>query len=520
MVDQCRVGEFRIAAAFAILVASLPGVARGQGTVFRYAEDKAPSTLNPLFAMSLTDVRLNELMFDGLYTLDHYLKATPALAKSCTAGTARCEDGPAKVVTVTLKDAKWDDGKPVTTADVEFSIKALRDPKTGSPNASKAACIDKVEVQGPKDMRITFASEQLDPPSCLMFKVLPNHKFGGTLPVPRANEFRIKPVGSGAYKLAKWEGTTLDMERTSDQAGLKVMQARFIPDKKVQLDFLQYDALEAIVKILPNHRTIIEGLGSKVELVPYASQSWWYIGVNHKNTHLANRSVREAIVHALDRDDLRKSFLGEGATISGPFAPRSPYYNDEVEPYPYDLSATERLMKEAGYKRNGKGPYVHGGKVVKLRLAISKDMAEYKDVCLTMQNKLKQAGFEVDLEWIEQAAWAEKIVQKKDFDLTLGVWAFEDSAGIDSLFHSSGADNYFNYSSQAMDSLIDESRKTQNPELFNGIYKEIHKVSHKELPYLFLWSVNSYAAITSKVTGVDIHPYYFFTWIREWKWRS
>lgn len=515
-----RIDGAALAAAIVLAIAQVPSSARAEEAVFRYAEDKAPSTLNPVFAHSMVDVRLEELMFDGLFTYDTHLKPKPALAAKCvSANNANC-DRPSNFANITLRQAAWHDGKPVTSADVEFTVKVLQDPKTASSDAASVSCIDKLEVKSPTELKFTFKRDQPDPGQCLMFKILPKHKFPPTLPVPRAHEFRIRPVGSGAYKLSRWEGTMLEMTQADPTSSLKTLQARFIPDKKVQLDFLQYDALEAIVKILPNHRSVIEGMGSKVELLPYASQSWWYLGVNHKNPHLAKKAVRQALMRAIDREDLRKTFLGEGFTISGPFAPVSPYYNDAVLPYPFDLAEAARTMEQAGYKRGAKGPFAAGNQKVALRLAVNKDWAQYKDVCLTLQNKLKQAGFDIELDWVEPAAWNEKIVQKRDFDLTIGIWTFDDSSDVYPIFHSKGVDNYFGYSNQAMDAMLDESRRTTDPELFRSIYREVHRMSHDDLPSIFLWSVNSYAAVSSKVSGVDVHPFRFFTWIRSWKWKG
>jgi peptide/nickel transport system substrate-binding protein len=507
-------------AGIAMAIAVVPGSVRAEEATFRYAEDKPPSTLNPMFAHSMVDVRLEELMFDGLFTYDSHLKPKLALAAKCiSANDASC-DRPSSFANVTLRQAMWHDGKQVTSADVEFTVKALQDPKTGASEAASVSCIDKVEVKSPTEMKLSFKREQPDPGQCLMFKILPKHKFPATLPVPRAHEFRIRPVGSGAYKLSRWEGTMLELSHADPSAQLKVLQARFIPDKKVQLDFLQYDALEAIVKILPNHRSVIEGMGSKVELLPYASQSWWYLGVNHKNPHLAKRSVREALARAIDREDLRKTFLGEGYTISGPFAPVSPYYNDAVLPYGYDLAQSAKIMQQEKYARGAKGPFAVGNNKVQLRLAVNKDWAQYKDVCLTLQNKLKQAGFDVELDWVEAASWKEKIIDKRDFDLTIGIWSFDDSSDVYPIFHSKGSDNYFGYSNPAMDAMLDESRKTLDPELFRSIYREVHRMAHDDQPSIFLWSVNSYAAISSKVSGVDVHPFRFFTWVRAWKWKG
>ena len=48
----------------------------------------------------------------------------------------------------------------------------------------------------------------------------------------------------------------------------------------------------------------------------------------------------------------------------------------------------------------------------------------------------------------------------------------------------------------------------------------MHEHAHNDLPYIFLWSVSRYTAVSSEITGVDIHPFRYFTWIEDWKWQE
>ena len=34
---------------------------------------------------------------------------------------------------------------------------------------------------------------------------------------------------------------------------------------------------------------------------------------------------------------------------------------------------------------------------------------------------------------------------------------------------------------------------------------------------LFLWTLDSYSAMSSNVKNVMIHPFYFFTWAQQWR---
>lgn len=496
------------------LVAALPFLLGARpGDPFRYAEDRPPSTLNPAFASTMVDTRLEELLFESLFTYDRFLNPVPSLAASWQVNPSRT------VVTVFLREALWHDGKPVTASDVAFTIAALQDRRSRSTARVLVKEIKSVSVQGPTQIELRLKRPLAQPERALMFKILPRHLLRKS-PLKRRDRFRVRPVGSGPYRFVDWEGTTLDLEAHHHmQVGLPKMQARFIPDKKVQLDFLQYDGLEAVVRILPRHRPVIEGMAGKIDLLPYESLSWWYLGINHTRPHTKKRAVRKALAYALDRDEIRAAHLGDGQTISGPFAPRSPFYNDSVKPYPVDPKRVTSLMTSAGY-RKPRDYWVRGGQRVRLRLAVPKDWKPYEGVTLDIQTRLRRAGFDVSIAQYDSATFAEKVREKRRFDLTIGAWSFDEASSVYGLFHSRGRHNYFGYRSKRMDELLEQSQETRDPELFRAIYHRVHEHAHKDLPYLFLWSVHSYTAISTEVTGVDIHPFRYFTWVKGWSWKT
>ena len=62
------------------------GVAAGP---LRYAEDRAPAVINPIFATSMSEARIDELVFEGLFTDDHELRSRPDLAETWTLAADR-----------------------------------------------------------------------------------------------------------------------------------------------------------------------------------------------------------------------------------------------------------------------------------------------------------------------------------------------------------------------------------------------------------------------------------------------
>ena len=75
-----------------------------------------------------------------------------------------------------------------------------------------------------------------------------------------------------------------------------------------------------------------------------------YLGFNPEaNPQLKDLKVRQALYHALNRDQLVQTQLPEGASVATQFMPDTVSgYNTSIEPYAYDPEEAKRLLAEAG----------------------------------------------------------------------------------------------------------------------------------------------------------------------------
>ena len=116
----------------ALLFATLAlGAVVGTGSSLSYNEEVLPSTLNPLYASSMSDHRSQELVFDRLYFHD---AINNDLKSRVVQKFEMVDDGRGVKLTL-VPGIKWHDGKPLTAKDVCFTVDAMLDPKTASPVA-------------------------------------------------------------------------------------------------------------------------------------------------------------------------------------------------------------------------------------------------------------------------------------------------------------------------------------------------------------------------------------------------
>ena len=96
-----------------ILLLGLLASAPAWGQALRYAEDKSPGIVNPVYTTSMSEARLNELLFEGLYIDNTELMSVPALAEASELSDDKTQ------MTIRLRyDVRWHDGVPFTAKNV------------------------------------------------------------------------------------------------------------------------------------------------------------------------------------------------------------------------------------------------------------------------------------------------------------------------------------------------------------------------------------------------------------------
>lgn len=480
---------------------------------FRYAEDQAPAIVNPLFGSTMAEARVNELLFDGLYTDNQDLATTPALASTAELSPDKTE------MTLSLRDdVVWQDGKPFTAADVVFTIQAMQDKGTASTEAGRVAFIKAVTAVDEHTVKLKFARPESRPEDKLLFKILPAHGFSGGTAVKRTDAFRNKPVGTGPWKLVKYnEDNSISFAQNGDyrgNVGISEITMREVSDKNYQAKLLLYESLEGLVRVLPRDLALLQN-NRKVELYPYQTNSWWYVGFNLTRAPWDDANVRKGLSALVNVEGLLAP-VGTGDLLSGPFVKSSPYYNHEVSPTEHDPSAAERYFGAAGYTK-GTGGWTKAGKPLTVKVAAHQSLESAQEVAINLQSQLQNAGLTVTLEFLDDAAWKSRVWKDRDFDLILSQWTFDRNEDIRDQFYSGGARNFTSYKNKDVDALLDRARDATDPYARKAALREVHKRVHDDAPMLFLWTLDSYAALSVKVKNVVVHPFYFFTFAPGWQ---
>lgn len=478
----------------------------------RYAEDQAPAIVNPLFTTTMSEARLNELLFEGLFTDDMELSTVPALAERFE----QSADGRSMDIWL-RKNVKFHDNHPLTAEDVVFTIAAMQSEQTLSTEAGRVEWIQRVELVESHRVRLHFAEPQLRPQDRLFFKILPAHRFRSTT-VKRTDPFRANPIGTGPYRLDRYNEdgsiSLLRHEGYREPLGIEEMSMREVSDKKYQVGLLIYQSLEALVRVLPRDIALLENERS-VELYPYQTNSWWYLGFNMERAPFDELGVRQAIAQLVDVPALLAP-VGTGDLLSGPFVPSSPYYNHEVSRWESDPEAAAAQLEGLGFRRGDNG-WERGGEPLTLTIRAHKTVDSSQEVVIALQSQLRAAGIQASIDFLDEASWKSGIWRDRNFDLIVSQWSFDRNEDVREQLHSRGGRNFTGYSSPEADALLETARTTRDPQEKKQALRDLHRLVRDDAPMVFLWTLDSYSAMRSSVRDVVIHPFYYFTWAADWR---
>ncbi|MGY1917026.1 ABC transporter substrate-binding protein [Blastococcus sp. SYSU DS0973] len=170
---------------------------------------------------------------------------------------------------------------------------------------------------------------------------------------PGAYGSDFEPIGAGPYEVESFQSNVVtNMARYEDYwGGTEGRPARFehhyVTDGQARLNAVRSG--EANLALLDaNQIPVAEGAGLEIQVNPQLSL--WNIYTNLSGPDIGDVRVRQAIMHAIDRQALVEALtFGTGTPSQQLFPEGHPVWIEELdEAYPYDPERARELLAEAG----------------------------------------------------------------------------------------------------------------------------------------------------------------------------
>ena len=476
-----------------------------QGGSLRQAVTGSFDSVNPFIVKGQSAYGVRTYIFESLLgrNWDEPFSLYGLLAGSIDVSDDR------NTMTFTLRpEAKFSDGRPVTAADVKFSIETLRD--KGRPNFKNSySKISKIET--PDDRTIVLSQEAGDRELPLIVGVMPiipkhywqNRKFEDTTldPIVGSGPYTIGEVKPGeaiVYRKNKeWWGKDLainkglwnfdevrfDYYRDSNSAFEAFKKG--LSDVRIETDSVRWSTAYDFPAVAEKN-VLVEKIAQRS---PAPASG---LAFNTRRKVFEDRKVREALLHAFDFEWANANLFSNlfqrtygyysGSELSSKGIPASdserallgdatakldPAVLDGTYALPVsDGSGRDRkqlhkavsLLAESGWSLKGTGLVNAAGEPFTFTLAIQNK--DQEKIALHFQRTLKQIGIDMEVRIVDSAQFS-RMLQTYDYDMIPVSWFNSLSPGNEQKFYfgssgktAEGTRNYPGIADPAVDTAI------------------------------------------------------------------
>jgi peptide/nickel transport system substrate-binding protein len=475
--------------------------------------------LNPLLDWNNpSDRDVDGLVFSGLIKFDSRGLPQPDLAESWGA----TPDG--TVYNFTLRsNAVWQDGTPVTSDDVIFTIDLIKS-SSFFPQDIKDLW-NQITIARLDDHNLKFTLPEPFAPflDYLTFGILPKHILTSTPAGQLASaKFNISPVGSGPYKFDHFvvEGghvagivLTLSDNYYGQKPYIQQVVFRYYPDSKSAYDaFKQGEVLgvsQLTTDVLPQ---ALADPNLMVYTTSLPQMSIVLLNLNNNQvSFFQDANIRRALMMGLNRDYIISAFLkGEGIVADGPILPGSWAHYDGIDRIGYDPDAAVSLLKQEGYVIPSSGGTVRSknSQTLAFTFLYPQDTL-HTEIAKAIQQDWAQIGVQANIQGVPydqliSNSLASRSYQAALVDLNLARTPDPDPYPFWHQSEATGGQNYSQWNNRAASEYLEQARTETDFTVRARLYRNFQVVFSTDLPSLPLYYPVYNYGVSSQVQGVQI----------------
>ena len=444
-------------------------------------------TLDPAKASLSTDYVRCCAFYNRLTFMDESGKTNMELAESI-------ETKDAKVWTVKLKKGVvFHDGKPLTSADVIYSLRRHTLAETGSKVNSIAKQMTDFKAVDANTLEITLAAPNGDLPT-----ILAMHHF--MIVADGAKDFS-KANGTGAFACEKFEpgvrsiGVKNKNYWKSGAPYLDSFEFFAIPDDPARVNALLSGDIQLAAAINPRSMRLVE---SQPGVVLSKTTSGNYTDLNMR-LDMAPGDKKDFVAgmkYLINREQIQKSALRGLAEIANdqPVSPANPYHNKALKPKAYDPEKAKHHFEKAGVL----------GQTIPV---ITSDAASSAvDMAVLIQQSAEKIGLKLDVQrvpsdgywsnyWLKAPVHFGNINPRPTPDILFSL-----------LYASTAPWNESQYKSEKFDRMLIEARGSLDEAKRRAIYDEMQVMVSEEAGTAIPVYISNVDAISQKLKGLRPNP--------------
>lgn len=466
-------------------------------------------SLNPLLAVGYDESYISVALFDGLVERNDAGATVPdlAVAVPSRANGGISPDG-RTIVYRLHRNVRWHDGVPMTSSDVLFTYKLIRDPHLAVIHHRAFDDIAAIDAPDDYTVRVRLKRPYADAAEELFVNgesgaIVPAHVLARERDV-RTAQFNAEPIGTGPYRLVRWDrGARLDFVANAGYfrgaPGIRHLTAVESTAANASIDIRAHRA--DIVILRPEDALRLrEDRRISVEVAP--SDSLYYLVFQIGRAPVNELRLRTALSRALDRTSIvRTVYRGMAIPAKALLRPDSSYYEPET---------------------------ADGGRYTPMRAAITltypSDSPDLQRVALLLRAQWLRAGVQTSLRGIPtREIWGpQSDLARGDFQVALIGQGFATTPDRSELITTSGLPpagyNYARFSDSTVDALAARAVELNVPHERKNLYAKMYARLFDRLPYVPLfWGERAYG-VDRRLRNFRPEPINSDLW-NVWQWR-
>lgn len=506
-------------------------------TLNYYLADDEPSVILTLF-----------LLNDRLVSFDHSKQEhVPMLAESYKLGP----DG--QTLDLTLRDGlKFSDGQPITTADVEFTLKSIYDKRTASPIFRDSLLVGGKEIEAKvvdaRKMQLIFPEKIASVENYLEnLAVMPKHTLDADFAAGKLAEsmkIDVDPksvVTSGPFVVDSVQaGERVTLKRNpnywkKDDAGTQLpyldsLVLETVKDPNNTIAQLQQGTIDIADRIRSSDYAALKTAQGAVK--PYdagpglgTDHIWFNLNTAKKSGEpldstpkykwFSDKRFRQAIAYAVDRNSIVANQLQGLATPLYGFVPagNKVWLDPNLPKKEYDLERSRSLLKDAGFavRDHGGKPELFdaAGNRIEFTLIVPAENEPRKLMAAVVQEDLAKLGIAMQVAPIEQKGVTERWSDTFDYDaILMGTsQTGTDPSGFSTFLMSSGTVHQWHPKQPKpateweakIDQLVTQLSQEPNRDERKRDFNEIQAIMADETPVVSIVSRHAVLGANSRV---------------------
>ncbi|MEZ4864647.1 MAG: ABC transporter substrate-binding protein [Caldilineaceae bacterium] len=435
---------------------------------------------------------------------DENLISQPLLAESFEVA----EDG----LTYTFhlhQGVKFQDGTDFTAKDVQYTYDYYRNPDNAATIVNDFQGIASVEATD--DSTVTIAMASVNAASIVTWAETPIVHSAHHAEVGE-DAYRNNPIGTGAFKLVEFSPADYVLLEAFDEhfrgrPHIDFIRQEVVPEPSVRTVALETgDSDSALWPLLVEDSLRLRD-DPNFTVIKTSTGGVKHFPLNNKAPALSEKVVRQAMMHALDRQRIIDDLWNGAATVAhSNLGPKFTFYSLDQDPslkhYDYDPEVAKSMLDEAGWAVGTDGIREKDG--VKLSFTcttITGDQAR-RPIAEFAQQQLKEIGIDMQLAESPISAILEGL-RNGTMEASLYNWTYGSTDPDPSTtLRSDGGQNWNSFENARVDELIDAGLQEVDPNKRKPIYDEIQQIVVEEVPMLYLQWDDWFNVFTSRVKGL------------------